>query len=191
MLKRAFDFFLALFGLCLSSWLWLIIGLEILLESGLPIFYFQERVGKDGEVFKGIKFRSMIKGAERDVGPLQAKEDDARVTRLGRVLRATAMDELPQLWNILKGEMSFVGPRALRPIEIDTEDGLPKSVEEFAGFRERCLIRPGLTGIAQILAPRDISRQEKFRYDIWYLQHRNPWLDIRIILISFLITFRA
>ena len=142
-------------------------------------------------VFKGIKFRSMIKGAERDVGPLQAKEDDARVTRLGRVLRATAMDELPQLWNILKGEMSFVGPRALRPIEIDTEDGLPKSVEEFAGFRERCLIRPGLTGIAQILAPRDISGQEKFRYDIWYLQHRNPWLDIRIILISFLITFRA
>lgn len=133
----------------------------------------------------------MVPDAEKKVGPVQAKEHDTRVTNIGRILRATAMDELPQLINILKGEMSFVGPRALRPIEIDSEDGQLRSVWEFGGFKERSLISPGLTGIAQVLAPRDISRSEKFKYDIWYAKNQNFWLDIKIIILSFLVTFMA
>jgi lipopolysaccharide/colanic/teichoic acid biosynthesis glycosyltransferase len=188
-MKRIFDFILALVGLVISFPLWIIFGLAIWLEDRGPIFYFQERVGKDGRIFQGIKFRSMLVGAEKGVGPVQAREHDRRVTKVGKILRVTAMDELPQLWNIFKGQMSFVGPRALRPVEIDSPDQKPKSVWEFAGFKERCRVRPGLTGIAQILAPRDITRTEKFKYDIWYVKHQNFWLDIKIIIVSFLITF--
>lgn len=187
--KRIFDMFLSSLGLFFSAPLWFIITILILLEDGRPIFYLQDRTGRGGRIFKGVKFRSMIKTAETGLGPIQAREHDARVTQIGGILRVTAMDELPQLWNIFKGDMSFVGPRALRPIEIDTEDGQPKSVWEFEGFGERSSIRPGLTGVAQILAPRDIPRSEKFKYDIWYVKNRNFWLDIRIIILSFFITF--
>lgn len=188
-MKRILDFSLALVGLFVSLPIWFIFGLAIWLEDRGPIFYFQERVGKDGKIFKGMKFRSMVSEAEELSGPIQAYEHDWRVTKLGRILRATAMDELPQLYNIIKGEMSFVGPRALRPFEIDGPDNKPKSIKEFEGFQQRCRISPGLTGIAQILAPRDISRQEKFKYDIWYIDNQNLWLDIKIIIFSFVITF--
>jgi len=119
MLKRAFDFILSLSGIILSAPLWILFSLAIILEDGWPIFYRQERVGKRGRIFKVIKFRSMVKDAEKDVGPVQVKENDPRVTKAGRILRATALDELPQLLNILKGDMSFVGPRALRPEELE------------------------------------------------------------------------
>ena len=163
--------------------------MAIWLEDRNHIFYLQDRVGKEGMIFKGVKFRSMVFQAEKDLGPVQSCERDRRVTRLGRILRATAMDELPQLLNILKGQMSFAGPRALRPFEIDVPDDKPRDIRDFPGFRERCSIRPGLTGVAQILAPRDISRQEKFKYDIWYIHNQNLWLDMKIIIFSFLITF--
>src|SRR4030042_3251286 len=97
MLKRLFDIFLSTFGLICSSPLWILFGLAIILEDGLPIFYLQERVGRGGMTFKAIKFRSMIKDAEKGTGPVQAVENDPRVTKVGRILRATAMDELPQL----------------------------------------------------------------------------------------------
>jgi len=109
----------------------------------------QDRIGKGGEVFKALKFRSMIKGAEEGIGPVQAVENDPRVTKVGRFLRATAMDELPQLINILKGDMSFVGPRALRPAELEVH-GNPDivSIEEIPGYKERHTVTPGLTGLA-------------------------------------------
>ncbi len=188
-MKRLLDIFLSIVGLIVSFPLWIVIGLLIWSREGRPIFYIQERVGLNGRIFNSLKFRSMIESAEECTGPSQAKEGDERITKIGMVLRATAMDELPQLINILKGDMSFVGPRALRPVEIDDESAGPKSVWEFEDFEERCKVRPGLTGIAQILAPRDIPRGKKFKYDIWYIKNRNFRLDIKIILVSFLISF--
>lgn len=190
-MKRTFDFILALSGLFTSLPIWFIIGLAIWLEDRGPVFYIQDRVGKNGRIFKSIKFRSMVHDAEKELGPIQAKEYDPRFTNIGKILRITAMDELPQLLNILKADMSFVGPRALRPVEIEIEDGKPRKIWEIEGFKERSQVTPGLTGITQIFAPRDIARSEKFKYDIWYIKHQNLSLDIYLIVLSFLITFRA
>ena len=120
-MKRALDIALSGFGLLISSPLWLLFAAAIKLEDGGPVFFSQERVGFGGRVFEALKFRSMRTDAESGVGAVQAVEDDPRVTRVGRLMRATAMDELPQLWNIFRGDMSFVGPRALRPGEIDSD----------------------------------------------------------------------
>jgi lipopolysaccharide/colanic/teichoic acid biosynthesis glycosyltransferase len=190
-MKRAFDFFLSLFGLVISSPFWLLFGLAIWLEDGGAIFYAQDRVGKDGLIFESLKFRSMVIDIDEKTALRQAEEEDTRVTKIGRILRATAMDELPQLANILKGEMSFVGPRALQPVEKEVNETKPRSVWEIKGFKERSVVQPGLTGVAQILAPRDIPRQEKFKYDIWYIKNRNFSLDLRLIILSFFITFRG
>lgn len=191
MAKRIFDFTLALSGIILSLPLWILIALAIYLEDGLPIFYLQERIGKEARIFKAVKFRSMIKDAEKDSGPVQAKEEDPRITKLGKILRKTAMDELPQLINILKGEMSFVGPRALRPQEREVQDSVVKSVFDYPGFSERIKARPGLTGIAQIAANRDIDRRNKFQYDLYYIRNQSFLLDLYLIIISFLITFKG
>jgi lipopolysaccharide/colanic/teichoic acid biosynthesis glycosyltransferase len=130
--------------------------------------------------------------AERGVGPRQAAENDPRVTRVGRLLRTTAMDELPQLWNIFTGDMSVVGPRALRPGEIETRGtGAVVPAESVDGFAERSSVRPGLTGIAQLYAPRDVSRRAKFRYDRLYVRRQSLWLDIRLVALSFWITLRG
>jgi len=192
MLKRTFDCILSLIGIVLSVPLWLLFSLAILIEDGLPIFYLQGRVGKDGRIFMALKFRSMIKDAEKGIGPVQATEDDPRITRVGRVVRATAMDELPQLINILKGDMSFVGPRALRPEELEVK-GNPNAVkiEEIPGYEERHAIRPGLTGLAQIYLSTDASRREKFRYDALYIRKQNFWLDLKLIFLSLWITLRG
>jgi lipopolysaccharide/colanic/teichoic acid biosynthesis glycosyltransferase len=107
------------------------------------------------------------------------------------VLRATAMDELPQLWNILRGDMSFVGPRALRPEEIETTGGAAVALDQIPGFAERCRVPPGLTGIAQIYAPRDVSRRQKFRFDRLYIKRRSLLLDVRLIVVSFWISMRG
>lgn len=190
--KRLLDVVLSGAGLLLSSPLWALLALAIKLEDGGPVFYSQERVGEGGRCFKVWKFRSMIPDAERHVGAVQATENDPRVTRIGRLMRATAMDELPQLWNIFIGDMSFVGPRALRPGEIEAKgDGSFEALEEVPGFAERCSVRPGLTGIAQIYAPRDVPRRHKFRYDRLYIRRQSFGLDVRLILLSFWITFRA
>jgi len=155
------------------------------------VFFVQERVGRDGRIFQALKFRSMHVDAERGTGPLQAQENDQRVTRVGRLMRATAMDELPQLWNIFRGDMSFVGPRALRPGEIEIDGGSAVALEAVPGYADRILVRPGLTGVAQVYAPRDISRRSKFRYDRLYIRRRSFGLDVRLILLSFWISFRG
>jgi lipopolysaccharide/colanic/teichoic acid biosynthesis glycosyltransferase len=189
--KRVFDAALAATGLAISLPLWIVAALAIKLEDGGSIFYSQDRAGRDGRVFRALKFRSMHEDAERATGPLQARAGDQRVTRVGRVMRATALDELPQLWNILRGDMSFVGPRALRPGEIEIEGGAPVPLEAVRGYADRIVVRPGLTGVAQVFAPRDISRRSKFRYDRLYIQRRSFGLDMRLILLSFWISFRG
>ncbi len=192
MLKRAFDASLAAVGLVLSAPLWALITAAITLEDGGPIFYRQERVGLGGRPFDAMKFRSMKPDAEAMTGAIQATEADPRVTKVGRIMRATAMDELPQLWNILRGDMSFVGPRALRPGEIEAEgNGRVTRLEDVPGFEHRISVRPGLTGLAQIYARRDVPRRQKFRYDRVYVDRHSWWLDVRLILLSFWISFRG
>ena len=190
--KRALDVSLSGLGLVVSSPLWLLIALAIKLEDGGPIFFGQERVGLRGRAFSVLKFRSMVPDAEARVGALQASANDPRVTRLGRILRATAMDELPQLLSIFRGDMSFVGPRALRPGEIEVAgNGRHEALEDVPGFTTRCTVTPGLTGVAQIYAARDIPRRHKFRYDLLYIRRRSFALDVRLIILSFWITFRG
>jgi lipopolysaccharide/colanic/teichoic acid biosynthesis glycosyltransferase len=192
MIKRTFDAAFAAASLLASSPLWLVIPIAIKLEDGGPIFFPQERVGLRGGVFKALKFRSMRPDAEALTGPVQATENDPRVTTVGRLLRATAMDELPQLVNILVGDMSFVGPRPLRPGEVDIRgDGHVTRLDEIRGYDERHGVRPGLTGLTQVFAPRDISRTSKFRLDRLYIKRAGFWLDVRLILLSFWISARG
>ena len=191
-MKRAFDIFLSSVGLLISSPLWIIIILRIKLEDRGPVFYLQERVGKNGKIFRVIKFRSMIVNAEKDVGPIQAAEHDPRVTIIGRFLRKTAMDELPQLVNIWKGDMSFVGPRALRPAEKEVYGKEHEiEIEKIPGYKKRLEATPGLTGIAQVYIPADAPRRRKFRYDLLYIKKQSFCLDMKLILLSFWITFKG
>jgi lipopolysaccharide/colanic/teichoic acid biosynthesis glycosyltransferase len=192
MAKRLLDVVLSAAGLIGSAPLWALFAAAIKLEDRGPVFYRQERVGRRGRVFDVVKFRSMVVNAEDGRGAVQAQRADPRVTRVGHYLRATAMDELPQLWNIFRGDMSFVGPRALRPGEIEADgDGALVPMDAVPGFEERCRVRPGLTGIAQVYAARDIPRRHKFRYDRLYVTKQSAWLDIRLILVSFWISFRG
>lgn len=190
--KRTLDVMLSGGGLIVSSPLWILIAVAIKGESRGPVFFTQPRVGERGRIFGTLKFRSMVVDAERDVGPIQAAEHDTRVTRVGRFLRVSAMDELPQLWNIFRGDMSFVGPRALRPDEVEADGrGEIVPIQKVPGFAQRSAVRPGLTGVAQIYAPRDVLRRHKFRYDRLYIRRQSFTLDLRLILLSFWITARG
>jgi lipopolysaccharide/colanic/teichoic acid biosynthesis glycosyltransferase len=190
--KRLLDVLLAGTGLVASAPLWGLIAVAIKLEDGGPVFYGQERSGLNGRSFSVRKFRSMIPDAEARTGAIQATMHDPRVTQVGRLLRATAMDELPQLWNIFVGDMSFTGPRALRPGEIEViGSGRVELLEDVPGFAVRASVRPGLTGVAQIYAARDIARRHKFKYDLLYVRRQSFWLDVRLIGLSFWITFRG
>ena len=191
MSKRSLDVILSGAGLLASAPVWLAVAAAIKLEDGGPVFYRQERLGQGGTTFDALKFRSMIVNAESGTA-VQATHRDPRVTRVGRLMRATALDELPQLWNIFVGDMSFVGPRALRPQEVEANgDGRLLAIDEIPGGRERQLVKPGLTGIAQIFAPRDITRRNKFRYDRLYIGRQGFWFDVKLILLSFWITARG
>ena len=190
--KRALDVVLAGAGLLLSAPLWAVIAIAIKTDDRGPVFYRQARVGRAGRRFTGLKFRSMIVDSDVRFGPLQKRDGDLRITRVGRLLRATAMDELPQLWNIFRGDMSFVGPRALMPEEIEAQSpGEPVPIEKVPGYEARHAVVPGLTGLAQIYAERDVPRRHKFRYDRLYIARRTFGLDLRLILLSFWITFRG
>jgi lipopolysaccharide/colanic/teichoic acid biosynthesis glycosyltransferase len=206
--KRLFDLVVSGVGLLASFPLWGVIAAAIKREDGGPIFFRDLRVGQGGQLFTALKFRTMVRDADSLFGPRQATEDDPRVTRVGRLLRATAMDELPQLWNIFLGEMSFVGPRALRPGEIEVQrarrnargatreahDSTAEAVtplEQIPGYWQRHVVRPGLTGIAQIFADRDIPSRQKFRYDLLYIRRRSFWLDVRLVALSFWVSFRG
>jgi len=192
MIKRTFDVILAGAGLIVSAPLWALFAAAIVLEDGGPVFFPQGRVGLGGRVFTALKFRSMVPNADRLTGPVQAGEDDSRVTHIGRLLRGTAMDELPQLWNIFVGDMSFVGPRPLVPDEVEVRgDGRLIKLAEIDGYEARHRVRPGLTGLTQVYAARDIPRRSKFRLDGLYLRRAGLCLDVKLILLSFWITGRG
>ena len=189
-MKRLFDLVVSGLGLVVLSPVWLLAAVAIKMEDGGPVFFSQARVGRGGLAFKAYKFRSMVVGAGDE--SRQASENDARVTRVGRALRATAMDELPQLWNIFRGDMSVVGPRPLMPGEIEVQgDGRLVALEAVPGFAERHSVRPGLTGLTQVFAPRDVPRAQKFRLDRVYIKRANVCLDLRLVLLSFWITLRG
>jgi lipopolysaccharide/colanic/teichoic acid biosynthesis glycosyltransferase len=191
-MKRLFDIAVSGAGLIVFSPVAALIALGIKLEDGGPVLFTQERVGRGCRVFTAYKFRSMVVDAERLTGAVQATANDPRITRMGRLLRATAFDELPQLWNILRGDMSVVGPRPLRPGEADTTaDGAHLPLSAIRGYRERHCVRPGLTGLAQVHAARDLPRTGKFRYDLLYQRKAGFCLDLRLIAQSFWITARG
>jgi lipopolysaccharide/colanic/teichoic acid biosynthesis glycosyltransferase len=179
-LKRPFDIAFSFVGIIVSLPLWILITLLVWIEDRGPIFYLQERVGKGGRLFNALKFRSMVINAEKE--PVQAAANDPRITRIGKILRASALDELPQLVNILKGDMSFVGPRALRPEEKEVDPGSDvRELSEIPCYNKRHTIRPGLTGLTQVYLPTYAPRRQKFRYDLLYIKKQSFWLDLKII----------
>ncbi len=188
-LKRVLDLTLAAVGLVLSTPLWVAAALIIKLEDGGRLFYAQKRWGRGGLPFTVWKFRTMAV-ADPDHAVRQATEVDGRVTRVGRVLRAMGVDELPQLINILRGEMSLVGPRALAVGErVDDGTGHFVPYDRIPGFERRLAVRPGLTSLATVYLAKDTSARRKFRYDLVYIRRRTLWLDVRLIAASLWVSF--
>lgn len=173
--KRLFDILVSLVGGVLLLVPMLLIALWIRLDSPGPALFRQERLGKDGKPFTMIKFRSMRIDAEKD-GPQWAKKEDDRVTRAGRIIRATRLDELPQLWNIFVGHMSIVGPRPERACFYDEFETYIK------GFRNRLAVQPGLTGWAQVNGGYDLAPEEKIVFDMEYIEKRSVGMDLKCIL---------
>jgi exopolysaccharide biosynthesis polyprenyl glycosylphosphotransferase len=183
-IKRFFDIVLSLIALLFSIPIIIITGIIVKLESPGPIFFKQERVGIRGEHFYIIKIRSMDVNAEKN-GATWAAKNDPRVTRVGRFIRATRIDELPQLWNILKGDMSIVGPRPERPIFTAQFN------QEIPGFINRVIVKPGLTGWAQINGGYDLSPSEKLEKDLFYIRNQGLFMDLKIIIKTFFIVFNG
>jgi lipopolysaccharide/colanic/teichoic acid biosynthesis glycosyltransferase len=182
---------IAVTGLVLSSPLWPLIAVAVKLDDGGPVFFGQKRWGRGSEVFILKKFRTMKVGAV-DTEVTQATAGDPRVTRVGRLLRATGMDELPQFLNILRGDMSFVGPRPLAVGERVTSSVSPALLyEEMPGFEERLSVRPGLTGLTTIYLPKDASPVEKYEMDLRYIAGQSFWGDVRLIALSLWISLRG
>jgi lipopolysaccharide/colanic/teichoic acid biosynthesis glycosyltransferase len=178
LLKGSLDRCLAAVLLVLTAPLMLLLAALVKLTSRGPAFYAQIRLGQDGQPFWLHKLRTMACDAER-AGPQWATPDDPRVTRLGAFLRKTHLDELPQLWNVLRGEMSVVGPRPERP------EFVPSLAKAISGYRDRLAVKPGVTGLAQVRLPADTdldSVRRKVAYDLYYIRHMSFWLDLRIIL---------
>ena len=176
--KRAIDLVTAIFVLTALLPVFLLIALAIWLTSGMPILFTQERAGLRGRPFRMFKFRSMIADAEQATGPVWAATNDARVTPVGAVLRRTHLDELPQFWNVLRGEMSVVGPRPERPALMAQLD------EAIPGFSERCNVKPGITGLAQIMngyTQSTNAARRKLRYDLHYIRNCCFLLDVKIM----------
>lgn len=190
MVKRTFDIFLSIVGLIISFPLWVLFSIVVIMESGSPVFIWQERIGRGGNIFKILKFRTMDKNAHRESPVEHTGERSQRVTFIGNVLRATALDELPQLGSIFLGHMSFVGPRPIHPKEIEITGSRYNSLKDVPGFKRRCSIKPGLTGLAQVYATKDISIDKKIKYDLLYIKEKSFLLDLKLILLSCFITFR-
>lgn len=182
--KRTFDFTVSLISCAMLSPVFLLLSLVVKLSDSGPIFYQQERVGRDGKKFMLYKFRTMKVGAEAKTGPVWAQADDHRITPLGRFLRRTNLDELPQLWNVLLGSMSLVGPRPERPYFVEKfRDQIPR-------YMTRHKVKSGLTGWAQIHGLRgNTSLEERIRYDLYYMENWTMMMDIEILFVT-LIAFK-
>lgn len=174
MLKILFDKTLALFLIIIFSPVYIVVSLLILLKMGSPILFRQKRPGKDEKIFGIYKFRTMTNEKDKDGNLLP---DDQRLIGIGKFIRSTSLDELPQLFNVLKGEMSFVGPRPLLIEYLDLYDETQK---------KRHNVSPGITGWAQVNGRNAISWEQKFNYDVWYVENRSFWLDIKILWLTFL-----
>jgi len=172
-LKRAFDIVIPLVALILLSPLIGLVALAIKLNGGGPVLYIQKRVGKDGRIFRCYKFRTMVVGAENKGLGLEVSKDDPRITRVGRFLRQWTLDELPQLINVLRGEMSLVGPRP----------GVASQVARYTPHQRRRLeMKPGMAGWAWINGRNIIAWTQRIELDIWYIDHWSLWLDLVILL---------
>lgn len=171
-MKRLVDVLLSLAALMVLSPFMLVAAVAILLDSGVPVFYRQIRVGRGGREFGMYKFRSMVKNAA-EIGPYHTANDDPRITRVGRFLRKTSIDELPQLINVLKGEMSLVGPRP----DVPAQRGLYQD----ADFTQRVSVRPGITGLAQVLYRSDAIGTQRLDADLEYTREFSFWLDLKIM----------
>jgi lipopolysaccharide/colanic/teichoic acid biosynthesis glycosyltransferase len=171
--KRALDVLGATVGLTLSAPLLAASAVAVRLEDRGPVFFRQERVGQDGRLFEVLKLRTMVVNAHTQGAGYAVDKGDSRITRVGSLLRKTSLDELPQLWNVLRGEMSLVGPRPT----------LAYQVERYTDRQRRRLeVRPGLTGWAQVNGRASLSWPERIELDVWYVEHRSLALDLRILL---------
>jgi len=185
LVKRALDMVVALLGLIIAAPLWALTSVAIWLDDGRPVLYARPCVGEGGRPFDQIKFRSMVRDAERLSGPVMATEMDQRVTRVGKWLRKSALDELPQLINILKGEMSFVGPRPERPFFVE------QFLATVPNYAHRFRVRPGLTGLAQVYGRYDTPAKHKLRYDLLYARRRGVPLDVKLLALSLVLTAKG
>jgi lipopolysaccharide/colanic/teichoic acid biosynthesis glycosyltransferase len=171
-LIRPLDAASAALGLAITSPLPAIAAVAIVLDDGRPVLYRQRRVGHDGQEFDLLKLRTMIVGAETQGAGWAVDKGDPRITRVGRVLRRLSIDELPQLWNVLRGEMSLIGPRPTLAYQV--ERYTPRQ-------RRRLEIKPGLTGWAQIHGRTKLTWDERIELDVWYVDHRSAWVDLKIL----------
>lgn len=176
--KRFLDVTASFLGLVLLSPLMLAVSILIKIDSRGPVIFRQKRIGRNGKVFEIYKFRSMCVGAEKTGSGVYSGKGDARVTRIGKILRTTSIDELPQLLNILKGEMSFVGPRP--PLTYH-----PWKYEEYTDFQKRMFeVRPGITGWAQVNGRKDVEWHKRIELNVWYVDHMSLLLDIKIMFMT-------
>jgi lipopolysaccharide/colanic/teichoic acid biosynthesis glycosyltransferase len=170
--NRALDVAGASLGLALASPFLAAAAIAIKLDDGGPVLYRQQRVGKDGREFELVKLRTMVVGAERQGAGWAVNHGDPRITRVGNVLRRLSLDEVPQLWNVVRGEMSLIGPRPT----------LSYQVEQYTPRQRRRLdVRPGVTGWAQVQGRASLPWDERIELDVWYVEHRSPWLDLKIL----------
>lgn len=182
--KRGFDIVFSLFFMLLLALPMLFIALWVKCSSKGTVFYYQERLGLNGKKFNVIKFRSMCMDAEQDAIRWSLGDDDPRITPVGRILRKTRLDELPQLWCILKGDMSVVGPRPER-------EAYYERFEQYVhGFSERLKVKPGLTGLAQVRGGYYLMPQEKIVYDVEYIKTRSFWRDMKIVFETVAVVFK-
>lgn len=173
--KRIIDLIASVAGLGLLSPFLLVLAMAIKIDSPGPVFYRQERIGKNGVPFRVFKFRSMVVGADRMGLGLAVAKDDPRITRVGKWLRRYSLDELPQLINVVRGEMSIVGPRPT----------IREQVEQYDAFQRRRLdMKPGITGWAQVNGRNSISWEERIELDVWYVEHWSLWLDAKIMALT-------
>jgi lipopolysaccharide/colanic/teichoic acid biosynthesis glycosyltransferase len=170
--QRMLDVALSLFGSVVTAPAVALFAVAIRLESPGPAIYMQTRVGKDGREFKIYKLRTMVRGAEFTGPGLAIQEGDDRITRIGKILRRYSLDELPNLWNVLLGEMSIVGPRPTIPVQVE---------QYTARQRGRLAVKPGITGWAQVNGRASLPWPERIELDIWYVEHRTPGLDLKIL----------
>ncbi|MBA3434462.1 MAG: sugar transferase [Actinobacteria bacterium] len=180
--NRALDVVAAGAGLVLAGPVLGVAALATKLESGGPVLYRQTRVGRNGEDFEVLKLRTMVVGAEKLGAGFAVDEGDSRITRVGRILRRTSVDELPQLWNILRGDMSVIGPRPTLRYQVEQYDERQW---------QRLAIRPGLTGWAQVHGRASLPWAERIELDVWYVEHRSPRIDLEILLRTPLALFRG